>query len=1564
MAYITDYWLDLSISQSKFLKSLCEIDPLLSYGQVSDPQGSTCAWIWKDPTFRDWQHSAHARLLWISGFVGSGKSVLVKQIVRDFSGRCRSQLQKPVQTQGGSVDLLAFAFCSDKEARGIDAASVLRSILLQYVSNDTSLFQFLEEGSWEDPRWQASVVDLTAAILNLVLRSSSINFWIVIDGLDEMHDHSGTTLVHQLFQILDGDLMGRLRILLTDRQGPESRTDRTAPDLSLIDMDIGEVHEDVKNYISNLVTRFCVEHAFPQHLIRTVQSDMVSRSQGVFLLALLNWTNLTQGRISWSRRSVLRRLEELHAIPSTIQHLYCDQLLKVPQDLRPLLRTMFMWLLVARQPLTVDELNCAVSVEIHHASYDDLNADLVFDLARVLRQYCQPFLKIAKSQEVQFRHQSFKTFLLQRSQVPESEIIWREFKLSVAACEYEVNKVLLTVLRFKNFTMEQIVKDLGWEGASSEQTLNDPALRIGFKIGRGYLVPLIERYVRRWPMLLHCIKHWPDSFQTVQGNYHMAEKATSFFLSPNLTGYRFLSMPYHLETRQIKTDNYSISTRTPPLHALIQFGDFIDVFEGLVALGEDINGLDSDFLTPLHWALLRSREKVFHFLMQHPKTDPNYGMDRCDKPLHVCIDPCFDDLELLRTFLSFSTVNVNVRGKHGKTALHKIMERPNSLEPLLDIIFVRDDLLFNLTDDEGIVPLIRGLSSGSGQRACLKLLKIAPGLLNVTVTDQNKTNALSLASLRGWVEVTRMLKGRDRSQLFSSTNDGMNPLTRAAFFGQKRYLHNVLEHLSIEEVRRLSNSGRFTLVSLCAQQDWEDVVQLLLEDFGLDSNEQDTCGRTVLHWAAVSGWKSISTFDFEKLEPFLNTQDVDGCTALHLAAEMRNLDAVRLLLAQGAICLVRDKYGKTAAHTAAEADSKAILDLILDLPVREFGRDCRGCSLLHLIATWEWPLVVQKYIKTKSPIIDIRNSYRQTPLHYAAICGNVGVVESLLHAGARVEQRDSVGCTPLHHALRQGHRELSLVLLQSGADLNQLDGFGRTSLQLSIGYKNVELFISDILRIRSAAGNNADGSKKIALYIAALLGHARKIMYPLDNGAVVEGTDFQGFAPLLCAIAARELPAVEIRVNNASANPSLRDDSGCTGLDPTAALKHSTTVAELQSHGACHSLDFNSNRGSFSREESSTYGRQQNWALTGPLCEEELSVKNRAIDAVITEDVGFELQDSIDRLEYLQFLVHTLPENCNLKDKVDFEKVKIQSQRSEWEQWLAEAWIGIEDPRRTRTFPLKIMNAQEVKHKLGCVPGPLQSYEDFETIRRVNPSWEGKLNFDSSAWDPPGWTSIHEFAIDGVFDDGVHAICKGCIIYVRNGRTEAKAWNTLHVCEEQDRSTFARMILGIEGARECDFDVNIAASDMATPLQVAVLHKNIGIARTLVRLGADMSTRDSGQRSLLHIAAKQNDFTMVQWLLRHGVTVNAQDSDGVTALHVSIHQTDFAIASLLLEYDADPNLKDKNDDTPLHLCSRRSVSDISALLLHWGADPTLRNKHGATPILLPTEDACSGRSRI
>ena len=409
--------------------------------------------------------------------------------------------------------------------------------------------------------------------------------------------------------------------------------------------------------------------------------------------------------------------------------------------------------------------------------------------------------------------------------------------------------------------------------------------------------------------------------------------------------------------------------------------------------------------------------------------DPNVGMKGRPKAIHALLEKGCVDANALSDLLSHPKVDVNATGELRTTALHVLAMSTHCPPEYSDLLMQKAEIEPDIKDDKQATALIAALSSPNGHNLALKLLQLPIDKVSVSTTDRNGTNALSLASLRGWTDVRRILQRKDRSQMLLSDTDGMNVLTRAAYFGQKDSLYDLLKDCTAEEVESFSNEGRFNLVNLCAEQDWEDLVELLRAEYGLESVDQDTKGRTILHWAALSGWSYAERFHSDVQRTTVNVQDLDGCTPLHLAAEHRNLVATTFLLDQGANVMLRSKYGKTPVYTAAEAGSRAILEMFLDKRISEYGRDFAGNGLLHFVCLWEWPSVLDRYAKDRNLIINIKNRRRQTPLHFAAIAGNQGMLRSPLAFGANATGRDHIGFTPLLYAVQQGHLDVLSILL-------------------------------------------------------------------------------------------------------------------------------------------------------------------------------------------------------------------------------------------------------------------------------------------------------------------------------------------------------------------------------------------------------------------------------------------------------------------------------------------------------------------------------------------------------
>ncbi len=69
-----------------------------------------------------------------------------------------------------------------------------------------------------------------------------------------------------------------------------------------------------------------------------------------------------------------------------------------------------------------------------------------------------------------------------------------------------------------------------------------------------------------------------------------------------------------------------------------------------------------------------------------------------------------------------------------------------------------------------------------------------------------------------------------------------------------------------------------------------------------------------------------------------------------------------------------------------------------------------------------------------------------TPLHIAAINGNLEAIALLLQEGAELNAKGEDGMTPLHYAVQMGQIEAIKILIEHAADSTLTDEFGDTPL--------------------------------------------------------------------------------------------------------------------------------------------------------------------------------------------------------------------------------------------------------------------------------------------------------------------------------------------------------------------------------------------------------------------------------------------------------------------------------------------------------------------------------------
>lgn len=221
------------------------------------------------------------------------------------------------------------------------------------------------------------------------------------------------------------------------------------------------------------------------------------------------------------------------------------------------------------------------------------------------------------------------------------------------------------------------------------------------------------------------------------------------------------------------------------------------------------------------------------------------------------------------------------------------------------------------------------------------------------------------------------------------------------------------------------------------------------------------------------------------------------------AAMDGHLDLVDALLATGAD--PNEKYNDVCALSAAASTNQmAIVERLLAADADVNSEELSVDVLSFAVRTADVE-TIERLLQAGANV-NPQNSMSNSPLARAVEAGNAQLVELLIDAGANLNPEKSMCGSPLLHAVKAGNAELAARLIDAGADVGFTWTMGDGLLAETIGDSAAELM-----------GDEPRGETAVVEMIGLLI----------DRGCAVDAANNIGRTPLMAAVEANQLAAVE-----------------------------------------------------------------------------------------------------------------------------------------------------------------------------------------------------------------------------------------------------------------------------------------------------------------------------------------------------------------------------------------------------------------------------------------------------
>ena len=929
--------------------------------------------------------------------------------------------------------------------------------------------------------------------------------------------------------------------------------------------------------------------------------------------------------------------------------------------------------------------------------------------------------------------------------------------------------------------------------------------------------------------------------------------------------------------------------------------------------------------------------------------------------------------ELVRLLLK-AGADPNITDADGDTCLHGVITADCNKETQQEIIDYGADV--NATDKRGRTPLLLGCVLG--QIDSVNVL-LAAGA-DTTICDEEGSSCLHAAIDGRCSKDTLQALIDHGAHIDARRKDGANALLRACYTGQSESVRFLLEagadvnvtkpdddnclhfavygHCSTDILKKIIEQGvdvnavtygsLTALVIACSTCQTESVKVLL--QLGADPNIGTGFSMPTLHVAVIGNCPSETLQEIIKYKVDLDAQDKDGRTALLLACENRQEEAVQVLLEAGSNPNIRDNYGFTSLMVAVVRGCRkkiirAIIDRFADVNVTlesssalmmaccerredairvllKAGADTNiarkdGLTCLMKAVIKQCSKKVLLAIIDRGADVNVTHK-DDTALMWACQVRHEDAIRVLLKAGADTNIRDVQGRTCLMTAVcKCCSKEVLQAIIDHGTDVNARSKANYTALMWACQERH-----EDAIRVLLKAGADINVASKFSwtCFMIAIAKQCSKevLQSIIDHGADVNATNKFNHTALSWACEQGNKDAIHVLLKAGADINVVRNDSKTCLI---VAVEHCSKemLQAIIDHGA----DVN-------------VANKDNWTALIWACNKR---REDAIRVLLKAGADTNITEDVQGLTCLM----TAVSNCCSKE-------------------MLQAIIdhGTDVNATTKKNRTALMWACQERHE-DAIRVLLKAGADTNIVS--NSGWTCLMaavcapcskemlqvtidhGADVNATNQYNYTALM-WACDKKHEDAIHVLLKAGAdtnIVNSNGETCLSDAVDGHCSKEV-----------LQAIIDHGADVNATNKYNWTALMWACHKRHEDAIRVLLKAGGDTNiTADTMIKYIAVVtASKQGGKEMLEALTDRGAEVNATNKDNVTELKWACKKRHEDAINVVLKTGADSNIVYKNDWT----CLMKAVvehcsNEVLQAIIDHGADVNATNKHNDTALL-------------